>query len=72
MGHKNRLDKLEKELDPRRKLYQVKYVASSEEARRISEEEGYEPWRPGDGIRFIIDESLADWRRKYEAIQKPT
>lgn len=60
---KNRLKQLDKAMTPARKVYQVRFVASDDEARQIEEEEGYEPWRPGDGIRFIMADSwLPEWR----------
>ena len=65
-----RLTRLYEELVPARKIYQIHYVASEEEARRIAEEEEYEPWRPGNGIRFIVDESLSDWRTRYAELQE--
>ena len=64
-----RLTRLYEEIAPR-PVYQIRYVASEEEARRIAKEEEHEPWRLGDPVRFIIDESLADWRSAYAQLQE--
>jgi len=72
MKHKKRLDTLADELKPARRIFQIEFVADEEEAARISKERNYPPWQPGDGIRFIIDESLADWRRDYAELQNAT
>jgi len=67
MRYKSRLKRLEQETIPERPIYQIRFVASAEEAERIAEEENYEPWQPGDGIRFIDASSwLPDWRQAYE------
>ena len=63
MNLNSRLTRLDKAMTPAREVYQVRFVADDEEARQIEEDEGYEPWRPGDGIRFIMADSwLPEWR----------
>ena len=60
-----RLRKIEKASTPTRRIYQIRFVASVEEARQIAEREGHEPWQPGERPRFIIDDSgwLEEWRK---------
>lgn len=73
MKHKTRLEELEREIKPGRRVYQIRFVGSDLEADEIAERENHEPWRPGDGIRFIIaDDWLPDWRQEHERLSKQT